>query len=406
MESQSSFSNAKLVVLTMLVSAVTAVVTVSVMRIGSPQMVAGKEESSLEIRGTEIGRVRGAVPDVVEDTIPSVVSVVISADVPIIEQYLEEYNPWGGFFGGFGFQIPRERQIGTEKKAIGGGTGFFVSSDGYIITNKHVVDQEDVEFSVVTNDGKSYAVTVVAKDPLLDIAILKVEDATTTFPALTFGNSDTIRLGEEVIAIGNALAEFPNSVSVGVVSGLARNIVARDSLGTPEALEGVIQTDAAINPGNSGGPLLNSKGEVIGVNVAMANGSENIGFSLPVNTVKQVFDGVMEFGEIVRPYIGVRFMEITEAIAKANQLPIDYGILVVRGESRGELAVIPGSPADKAGIEENDIILEIEGEKIDEKINFAQKIRTYRVGDTITLTILHDGDEQEVKVTLEKAPTE
>lgn len=406
MESQSSFSKAHLIMLTVLVSAVTAVVTVSAMRIGTPSAVLPASHGEKTTIVEDSVPTTRSVPDVVEETIPSVVSVVISADVPVIERYMEEYNPWGGFFGGFGFQIPRERQIGTEKKTIGGGTGFFVSKEGHIITNKHVVDQAGVEFSVVTNEGRTYPVTVVAKDPTLDIAILKVEDATTTFPALTFGDSETIRLGEEVIAIGNALAEFPNSVSVGVVSGLARNIVARDSMGVPEALDGVIQTDAAINPGNSGGPLLNAHGEVIGVNVAVANGSENIGFSLPVNTVKEVFEGVMEFGEIVRPFIGVRFMEITEAVAKENQLPVDYGILVVRGENRAELAVIPGSPADKAGIEENDIILEIDGVKIDEKVNFAQKIRTYQVGDTITLKVLHDGDEKEVEVKLEKAPTE
>lgn len=404
---ESSFSKARFMVLTILVSALTTVVTVYVMRIGEPSLVADIPEHSRAEHGGTHTSLPTTVPDVVAKTIPSVVSVVIRADVPVIERYFEEYNPWGGFFGGFGgLHIPRERQIGTEKKTVGGGTGFFVSEDGYIITNKHVVDQDGVEFSILTNDGATYPIEVVAKDPTLDVAVLKVKDATTTFPALTFGNSDTLRLGEEVIAIGNALAEFPNSVSVGVVSGLARNIVARDSFGTPEALDGVIQTDAAINPGNSGGPLLNAYGEVVGVNVAVANGSENIGFALPIAVVREVFQDVKEFGEIVRPYIGVRFLEVTKEVAEENNLPYDYGVLVVRGDTRTDLAVRPGSPADKAGIEENDIILEIEGVKLDEHVNFAEKIRTYSVGDTVKLRVYHDGDEKVISVTLEKAPTD
>jgi serine protease Do len=394
-------------VLSGMVAAVVAVLTVSAMRIAEPSH--GTSDGALRptVSSFESTRSESSIPDVVEQSIPSVVSVVVSADMPVIERYMEDYNPFGDFFGrGFGFQIPRERQIGTEKRTIGAGTGFFVSEDGYIITNKHVVDEDGVEFSIVTNDGDTHDVTVVAKDPLLDIAVLKVVDATTAFPALSFGDSDVLRLGEEVIAIGNALAEFPNSVSVGVVSGLARDIVARDAYGVPESLSGVIQTDAAINPGNSGGPLLNARGDVIGVNVAVANGSENIGFSLPINVVKEVFASVIEFGEIVRPYIGVRYLAITPAVASANDLPFDYGILVIRGETRMELAVIPGSPADKAGIEENDIILEVNGEKLGDGDDFATRIRKFAVGETITLRVYHNGDEKDVRVTLEKAPSE
>ncbi len=344
------------------------------------------------------------VPDIVEQVIPAVVSISISADVPVFEQYYEDFwSPFGNFFGnGFGFQVPRQRQIGTERQEIGGGTGFFVSADGYLITNKHVVDQEGVEYTAVTQDGETYNVEVVAKDPSLDVAILKI-DADTDFPFLAFAETENIRLGETVVAIGNALAEFPNSVSVGVVSGLSRDIIAGDGFRFRESLEGLIQTDAAINRGNSGGPLLNLNGEVIGVNVAMAGGGENIGFALPSDVVRSVYESVAEHGEIVRPFLGVRYLQITEEIAERNNLDIDYGVLIVRGETQGDLAVIPGSPADKAGLTENDIILEIDEQKLDGSKSLAALLRTYGVGDKITLKVLQDGDEKDVEVELEKA---
>ncbi len=343
------------------------------------------------------------IPNIVDRVTPAVVSVIITADVPITQQYFEDYNPFGDFFGDdFGFQIPREVQRGTEKREIGGGTGFFVSSDGYLITNRHVVETEGADFSIITNDGETYDVDVIAKDPMLDVAVLKVQ-SDETFPYLEFGEDKDVRLGGTVIAVGNALAEFPNSVSVGVISGLSRNIVAGDGRGFSEELEGVIQTDAAINQGNSGGPLLNLEGKVIGVNVAVAGNSENIGFALPVDIIKSVYEGVKEHGEIVRPFVGIRYQQIDAGMQKQNDLSVDYGILVIRGESRGELAVIPGSPADKAGIEENDIILEVDGVKLDGSRSFANIIRGYEVGETVSLKLLHDGEEKTVTVILDRA---
>lgn len=343
------------------------------------------------------------IPDVVEETIPAVVSVVITAEVPIVEQYYEEFSPFGGFFGG-GFQVPRQRQIGTEEREIGGGTGFFVSSDGYIVTNRHVVDQKGVSYSIVTNEGESHEIEVVARDPMLDIAILRVTDSDEeTFPYLRFAAGE-VRLGEEVIAIGNALAEFPNSVSVGVISGVARNIMANAGFGRSESLESLIQTDAAINQGNSGGPLLNTRGEVVGVNVAMAGGSENIGFSLPASMVREVYESVAEFGEIRRPYLGVRYLQLTDEVIARNNLDVEYGVLIVRGENRADLAVIPGSPADKAGLEANDVILKVDDSKLDGTRSFAGILRDYAVGDVVTLTVLSDGEEEVMEVTLEAAP--
>lgn len=354
-----------------------------------------------ESNQSKAGFSESSIPDVVATAVPAVVSVVISADVPVIERYYDSFDPFGFF--GQSFNIPRQRQVGTEKKEIGGGTGFFVSSDGYLVTNKHVVDTDGAEYSVVTNDGTSYPARVVAKDPSFDVAVLKVDSATSTFPFLTFAPGE-VRLGEGVIAIGNALAEFPNSVSVGVVSGLSRDIEAAGGAHGPESLEGLIQTDAAINHGNSGGPLLNLAGEVVGVNVAVADGSENIGFSLPATLVSSVYDSVAKNGKIVRPFLGVRYLQIDADIAKANNLSTDYGVIVLPGQNRGELAVQPGSPADKAGLVENDIILAVAGTKLDGEESLSALLRKFSPGDKVKLTILHDGNEKEIEVTLGEAP--
>lgn len=334
----------------------------------------------------------------VEQVQPAVVSIVISKDVPIIEQYYET-DPFEDFFGGpFSFQIPQYRENGTEKQEIGGGSGFIVSADGMIVTNKHVVSDTEAEYAVFLNDGTKYDARVVARDPLNDIAVIKIEAQDLSY--LEFGDSDALKAGQSVIAIGNALTEFDNSVSVGVVSGLARSIIAGDGFSQAEQLEDVIQTDAAINPGNSGGPLLNLQGQVIGVNVAVAQGSENIGFALPANAVKNVVQLVKDTGKIVRPYIGVRYIEVTPELAEANQMEVDHGALVQRGAQSGELAVMPGSPADKAGVQENDIILEVDGQTLDEDHSLAQAIARKSVGDTVHLKIWHDGEEREIDVEL------
>ena len=346
------------------------------------------------------------VIDAVKKTSPAVVSIVISKEVPKYETYINpnnQNNPFGNLFPGFNFNfnIPQYRQNGTEIKKIGGGSGFFVSDSGLIVTNKHVVLQKDVEYTVFTNDGEKHEAKVIARDPILDIALIKIEGS--DFPFLSLGNSDSIEVGQSVIAIGNALAEFRNTVSVGVVSGLARSITAGDSSGNIEVLDKVIQTDAAINPGNSGGPLLDLSGRVVGVNVAVAQGSQSVGFALPINSIKGAIESVKTTGKIIRPYIGIRYLIINAEMKEKNNLSVDYGVLVKSGASQNELAVIPGSPADKAGIVENDIILEIDGVKLDNKISLASIIREKSIGQVITLKILHRGEEKTISVTLEAA---
>jgi len=330
---------------------------------------------------------------------PAVVSVLVTKDVPIYERYYESYSPPGPFGS---FSVPRVRENGTQEREVGGGSGFIVSNDGMIVTNRHVVSDMDARYSVLLNDGTSYAVEVLARDPQLDVAILQIsEPLEKSLTYASFGDSESLRLGETVIAIGNALAEFRNSVSVGVVSGLARSIVASDGMGGSEQLDQVIQTDAAINPGNSGGPLLNIEGEVIGVNVAVSRGADNIGFALPAHIVEQVVDSVREFGEIVRPYLGVRYVMLNQQIAEANDLGYDFGALVLSGDESNGSAVLPDSPAQRAGITAGTIILSVDGEEL-RNIDLATVLRGKRVGDEIVINLAKDGEEQIVRATLEK----
>ena len=349
----------------------------------------------------------------VERVNPAVVSIVITKDVPIIERYYEEepntpFNPFGDFFGGdqlfspFNMRVPQYRQKGTEKREVGGGSGFIVSADGLVVTNRHVVDQDGVDYTVFMNDGTKFDAEVLARDSVNDLAVIKIEGK--DLPFLEFDTTSELKVGQTVIAIGNALAEFRNTVSVGVISGLSRSITAGDGRGQSEQIDEVIQTDAAINPGNSGGPLLSASGQVIGVNVAVALGSENIGFALPGNAASDIVNSVRETGRIVRPYIGVRYTMITPVLVKMNNLPVDYGALIARGEPAEELAVMPGSPADKAGLAEGDIILEVDGVKLENKVTLSSVIRKHKVEDKLSLKALSKGDEKIVSITLKEIP--
>lgn len=342
------------------------------------------------------------VINVVKKSVPAVVSVVATKDVPQFERYF--FNPFGDdpffrdFFGnGFNFEIPQYRQKGTTRQRVSAGTGFIVSPDGLIVTNKHVVSDEKAEYTVILNDKRKFNAKILAKDPVQDIAILKIDAK--DLPTLPLGNSDAIQIGQTAIAIGYALGEFTNTVSKGIISGLGRTVDAYSGFGQSETLRGVIQTDAAINPGNSGGPLLNLRGEVIGVNTAIASGAENIGFALPINEVIKGLNQLKNKGKIVYPFLGVRYVIIDEEIKNKNNLSVDYGALIIRGEKR-ELAVVPGSPADKAGLLENDIILEVNGIKIDKDNTLAEIIARYRPGEEVTLRVLSKGREKNIKVTL------
>ena len=286
---------------------------------------------------------------VVKRASPSVVSIVATKDVPIVERYFInpfEGDPLFGQFFGREFGVPQFRQRGTEERQVGAGSGFIVSADGLILTNKHVVADAAADYTVFLNDGTKLPAKVLARDPVQDLAVVKVER--TGLPPVTLGDSDQVEVGQTVVAIGNALGEFRNTVSVGVISGLQRTVTASGPQGGPEELAELIQTDAAINPGNSGGPLLNLRGEVIGINTAMAQGAENVGFAYLINKAKRDIESVKTSGRIIYPFLGVRYVMVTADVVSREKLPVDYGAYVV-GDERDPAVAAGGGGGEGGG---------------------------------------------------------
>lgn len=293
--------------------------------------------------------------------------------------------------------------FGSSTIQTGAGSGIIISKDGYILTNRHVVPEGTSHVTVVLADGRELDnVAVVGRDPFNDIAFLKVKGET-NLPAAQIGDSSAVEPGQQVVAIGNALGEFRNSVTTGIISGIGRPIQAASEGGvSAEKLENLFQTDAAINPGNSGGPLVNLKGEVIGINTAIAEEGEGIGFAIPLNDVKGMIKTVLEQGKVVKPYLGVRYVMLSPEVAKQLNLQVSQGAYV-NGGSGGE-AVLPGSPASKASIRQGDVITKMNGQALSEDKSLASSLAQFSPGDEVVLTILRDGKQQDVKVTLDAYP--
>lgn len=348
----------------------------------TPAPKASKQENKdpVIVKGSE----EEMLVTVVEKSLPSVVTIGINFTTR--ERGFIEFDPTNPF----GFrQIPgREREV--EQNI---GSGFVVSEDGLIITNKHVVSQEDATYRVLLNSGDTLTVENIYRDPLNDLAILKVQTNSKLTP-LTLGDSDNLRLGQTVIAIGTPLGEFTNSVTKGIISGLGRGITAGSPFeGFVERLDNVIQTDAAISAGNSGGPLLNLTGQVIGVNTAVSSQGENIGFAIPVEIVKTLMsDFERRGGSFERPYLGVRYQMIDRRTAIANGL----------AEGAYVISVVPDSPADTAGIQEEDVIMRIDGARVvsSDDQSITRILLEKQVGQRIQVTIWREGEEKNISIVL------
>lgn len=298
----------------------------------------------------------------------------------------------------------------NEYQTQGAGTGVIISEDGYIMTNRHVVPTGTSEVSVTLSDGTELTdVTVVGRtseNDSLDVAFLKIKDLKgKKLVAAKLGDSAKVEVGDKVIAIGNALGQFQNTVTSGIISGFGRSVEAGDGASS-ETLQNLFQTDAAINQGNSGGPLVNINGEVIGINTAIAGGqAQNIGFAIPINDIQSLIKSVLTKGKLERPYLGVRYMTLTDDFAYEYNLPAKRGAYILPSRT-GTGSILPGSPAEKAGLKEKDIITKIDGTEVNDKNSLTSLIGRKNVGDEVTLTILRDGKEQTIKVSLLAAPTE
>ena len=341
---------------------------------------------------------QSAVISAVKKTNPSVVSIVISQKVPSntnnLNNFFNFFNSGGSSGSG------SSGSSGGKTQQVGAGSGFIISANGYILTNKHVVAASQDSYTVIMNNGKQYNAHVVSLDPTNDLAVVKIN--ATNLPYLTLGNSSSLQLGQGVIAIGNALGQYQNTVDTGVVSGLARTVQAQDpATGAVETLNDVIQTDAEINPGNSGGPLLNLQGQVIGINTAVASTAHGIGFAIPINQAKADIQSVLKNGKIIKPELGVQYEPVTPGLQKTNHLKYSYGALIVKSSSHP--GVVPNTPASRAGLKTGDIILEVNGQKVTSTDPLNYLIGKQQINTTITLQIYNkSGSIQNVSVTLNK----
>lgn len=367
--------------------------------------------------------------EAIQKVVPAVVSIVATKDLQIFRQ--QPLDPFFNFendpfLRDFGLRLPQQQQPQnqepeTRRQRVAGGTGFIIEKSGVAVTNKHVVDDAQADYIAITKDGKEYDVEIISKDPVNDLSVIQLHEKTEgdknrktgdkkTFgdtpddmATVTLGDSSKLKVGQKVLAIGNARGEYENSVTLGIVSAIDREIQASSGAGRSEQLSGLIQTDAAINFGNSGGPLINLAGEVIGVNTAIDASANGIGFAIPVNQVKPALLSVKKFGRIVRPVLGVTHLMLDAKKAQELKLEgVEYGALITGDRSKKEFGVIPGSPAEKAGLKLDDVILEVDGVKVDEKNSLQDTVQKHAPGDTLTLKVLRNGSTFEVKVKLEE----
>jgi serine protease Do len=342
-------------------------------------------------------RERSIVIETVRKVMPSVVSIIITKSLSNLEK---EFPVKPGRHGNpQRLHIPADKIDAHGMVQVGGGSGFIVESSGIILTNKHVVSEPDASYTILTNDNERYEAEILARDPMNDVAILRIKP-NKKLPVVELGTSDGLELGQTVLAIGNALGIFKNTVSRGIVSGLSRSVSAQaDPKSPPQELRGLIQTDAAINPGNSGGPLVDVFGRAIGINAAVVFGAQNINFAIPVNAALRDLSDLKTYGRIRRPLLGLRYLTLTTDLKEKYKLPVDYGAFVTK-EHPSDEAVIPNSPAAKAGVRERDVILEWNGTPLTAEKSIQDHLDTANVGERVALSVMRGEEHLSLSVTL------
>ncbi len=340
---------------------------------------------------TVINFENGSYESVWEKASPAVVSVVALKD-------LSEYTNQFSFFG-----APQQTQGDGELSEVSSGTGFIITADGLVVTNKHVVADSEAEYVVILDDGTQLDAEVLDKDTLNDIALIQItgeDERLGELPTLEFADSDQVGVGDPVVAIGNALGQYSNTTTVGIISATDRQIIASSGGGFSENLVNLFQTDAAINPGNSGGPLLNMEAEVVGMNTAIDTTASGIGFAIPSNDIATVVKSYQEFGRIIRPFVGVRYIPVTPAVQERFQIDVETGVLIVGDQNAGTPGVVEGSPAEEAGLKEGDVILMVDDEELTSSYSLSNAIAGYLVGEVVTLKIWRDGEEMSIQLKL------
>ncbi len=344
----------------------------------------------------------GRVIETIKRVMPAVVSIMITKNLHDLEKevghQIYPFLPGEHPKKEKKFSIPGLVIDPRGMVQVGGGSGFIVDQNGLVITDKHVISDPKAEYSVILNDGRKCSAVLLSLDPINDIAILKI--GVMDLPIVPLGDATKIELGQSVIAIGNALGIFKNTVSLGIVSGLSRAITARENPHAPsQELRGLIQTDAAINPGNSGGPLVNLDGEAVGVNAAIVSGAQNIGFAIPINAAKRDLQDLQKYGRIRRPLLGVRYLVLDDNLKEKMGLSVNYGAYLIPEGTR-DPAVVAESPADKAGLREKDIILECNGKRVTAEHPIQDYLDEMNVGDVMELVVMRGTKQFRAKVAL------
>lgn len=337
-------------------------------------------------------------PTIIRKVMPAVVAIVITKHLSELEK--EVPHEFAHLYKGKKakkLDIPPSLIDENGMVKIGGGSGFLVGKNGLIATNKHVVSDANAERTVILNDNRKYIAEILCVDPVNDIAILKIDG--TDLPYIDLGDAHRLELGEPVLAIGNALGLFKNTVSQGIVSGLSRSIVAEgDDVTPPQEMRGLIQTDAAINLGNSGGPLVTFEGKAVGINTATVSGANGIGFAIPVNALKRDLEDLKNYGRVRRPLLGIRYITLDEQHQQKLNLPVSYGALIIQeGKEDG---IVKGSPAEKAGLKERDIVTEWNGEAITKERTIQDYLADCSAGQIVKLTVQRQSQKLAVKVIL------